>query len=60
MASYIRGVTLVNSQNEEKLADYVIFPAHGRGGSQDEVKLAYYYSLYYIGLLVPIIYCVKF
>ena len=32
----------VNSQNEEKLAQYAISPAHGRGGSQDEVKLAYY------------------
>ena len=32
----------VNSQNEEKLAYYAISPAHGRGGSQDEVKLAYY------------------
>ena len=49
----------VNSQNEEKLAYYAVSPAHGRGGSQDEVKLAYYYSLY-IGLLVPIVYCVKF
>ena len=50
---------LVNSQNEEKLAYYTVSPAHGRGGSQDDVKLAYYYSLY-IGLLVPIVYCVKF
>ena len=32
----------VNSQNEEKLAQYAVSPAHGRGGSQDEVKLAYY------------------
>ena len=31
----------VNSQNEEKLAKYAVSPAHGRGGSQDEVKLAY-------------------
>ena len=30
----------VNSQNEEKLALYAVSPAHGRGGSQDEVKLA--------------------
>ena len=30
----------VNSQNEEKLAYYAVSPAHGRGGSQDEVKLA--------------------
>ena len=30
----------VNSQNEEKLAQYTVSPAHGRGGSQDEVKLA--------------------
>ena len=30
----------VNSQNEEKLAQYAVSPAHGRGGSQDEVKLA--------------------
>ena len=30
----------VNSQNEEKLAWYAVSPAHGRGGSQDEVKLA--------------------
>ena len=29
----------VNSQNEEKLAQYAVSPAHGRGGSQDEVKL---------------------
>ena len=32
----------VNSQNEEKLSQYAVSPAHGRGGSQDEVKLAYY------------------
>ena len=32
----------VNTQNEEKLAQYTVSPAHGRGGSQDEVKLAYY------------------
>jgi hypothetical protein len=31
----------VNSQNKEKLALYTVSPAHGRGGSQDEVKLAY-------------------
>ena len=31
----------VSLQNEEKLASYTISPAHGRGGSQDEVKLAY-------------------
>ena len=31
----------VNSQNEEKLAYYAVSPAHGRGGLQDEVKLAY-------------------
>ena len=30
----------VNSQNEEKLAQYSVSPAHGRDGSQDEVKLA--------------------
>ena len=30
----------INSQNEEKLAQYVVSLAHGRGGSQDEVKLA--------------------
>ena len=48
----------VNLQNEEKLAYYAVSPAHGRGGSQDEVKLAYYYLC--PGLLVPIVYCVKF
>ena len=36
---------LVNSQNEEKLAQYAVSPAHGRGGSQDEVKLSYQYAL---------------
>ena len=30
----------VNSQNEEKLAQYAVSPAHRRSGSQDEVKLA--------------------
>ena len=49
----------VNLQNKEKLAYYAVSPAHGCGGSQDEVKLAYYYSLYN-GLLGPIVYCVKF
>ena len=29
----------VNSHNKEKLAWYAVSPAHGRGGSQDEVKL---------------------
>ena len=37
----------VNSQNEEKLAQYAVSPAHGRGGSQDEVKLAYEQQYYY-------------
>ena len=32
----------VNSQKKEKLAEYAVSPAHGRGGSQDEVNLAYY------------------
>ena len=39
----------VKSQNEEKLAQYTVSPTHGRGGSQDEVKLAYqqqYYTPY--------------
>ena len=32
----------INSQKEEKLAQYTVTHAHGRGGSQDEVKLAYH------------------
>ena len=47
--AYLRGKALytgellmcpVNSQNKEKLAQYAVSPAHGRGGLQDEVKLA--------------------
>ena len=30
----------VSRQLDEKLAYYAFSPAHGRGGSQDEVKLA--------------------
>ena len=37
----------VNSQNEEKLAQYAVSPAHGCGGLQDEVKLAYEQQQYY-------------
>ena len=36
----------VNSQNKEKLAYYAVSPTHERGGSQDEVKLAYEYYYY--------------
>ena len=45
--AYLRGKALytgvllmcpVNSQNEEKLAQYAVSPTHGRGGSQDEEK----------------------
>ena len=36
----------VNSQNQEKLAQFAVSPAHGRGGSQDEVKLTTTVRLY--------------
>ena len=36
------GAGLTESQDEEKLAYYAVSPAHGRGVSEDEVKLSYY------------------
>ena len=44
----------VNSQNKEKLAQYAVSPAHGRGGSQDEVKLAYEQQQQYYYYCTPL------
>ena len=44
----------VNSQNEENLAQYAVSPAHGRSGSQDEVKLAYEQQQQYYYYCTPL------